>query len=58
MLGREATMPADLVFGGEELQEQSEPEYLRELHSSLLAVHKLARDQLKSTQEYQKWHYD
>ena len=60
MLGREAAVPVDLVFGRpeQECAPDSETEYARQLRERMAAVHRFAREHLGLESDRQKRYYD
>ena len=58
MLGREITLPIDLMIGTIETSNLSSSEYVVRLKNILQQVHQLARDNLLSSQLRQKKDYD
>lgn len=59
MLGREVIFPADVIFGTSKSDGDLEPgPYVSALREKLRLAHRLAREKLNSSQEYQKRTYD
>ena len=60
MLGREAAVPVDLLFGRpeQECAPDSETEYARQLRERMAAVHRFAREHLRLESDRQKRYYD
>ena len=60
MLGREVQQPVDLLLGPSHPPQPlpSPPDYVQRLKASLAKVHLLAREQLGTTQKYQRRLYD
>ncbi len=60
MLGRETCHPADLMFPGGESRapEQSTDEYVKDLEAAITSAHRIARENLKTSQKRMKKSYD
>ena len=59
MLGREVTLPVDLMMGNtKDLPEDIPAEYVSRLRKSLMQTHTLAREKLSSYQMRQQRDYD
>ena len=59
MLGREVTMPVDLVFPGPEpIDDLDYEDYLTKLVKHIQTAHEIARDKLKTSQSVSKRDYD
>ena len=55
MMGREATLPVDLIYGRDKTQENNSiPEYVETLMNRLEKVHEVVRGKLVSGSERQK----
>ncbi|VDI61792.1 COMPASS component SPP1 [Mytilus galloprovincialis] len=58
MLGREVNMPIDLVFRPPTESDESEEAYVSRLIAEIRQAHEIARQKLKTSQEYMKRDYD
>jgi hypothetical protein len=59
LMGREVTLPIDLVFGKHTVQEaKSLPDYVEAFINRMEKVHEVVRDRLMNTAERQKRRYD
>ena len=58
MLGRETTMPVDLVFGAVPHEQECNTEYADELRDKIRDIHERARHALELSQRRQKRNYD
>lgn len=59
MMGREVTLPVDLVFGKHTVQEPKPlPDYVEDFNNRMEKVHEVVRDRLMNSAERQKRRYD
>lgn len=58
MMGREATLPVDLLYGAHNSEQKSVNEYVNDFITRLETVHEVVRDRLLSASERQKKRYD